>query len=160
MIRRPPRSTLFPYTTLFRSRPVNPNCDPGHYYLLNNYNPGYFGDGSNAYLDTNAHNTPFTIPPTSQRSIGDVLLENHISWKSYNDQWDRYLSDKYQQDFGKVGSLSDQYCNICNGFQYQTQIMANADVRTSHIFDTDQLYKDIKNGKLPVVAFVKPSGWV
>src|SRR3989442_8766790 len=25
MIRRPPRSTLFPYTTLFRSR-LNPNC--------------------------------------------------------------------------------------------------------------------------------------
>src|SRR3712207_7211131 len=24
MIRRPPRSTLFPYTTLFRSRPVRP----------------------------------------------------------------------------------------------------------------------------------------
>src|SRR5258708_30253468 len=24
MIRRPPRSTLFPYTTLFRSRPANP----------------------------------------------------------------------------------------------------------------------------------------
>src|SRR3989454_8890589 len=24
MIRRPPRSTLFPYTTLFRSRPVDP----------------------------------------------------------------------------------------------------------------------------------------
>src|SRR2546427_10565155 len=25
MIRRPPRSTLFPYTTLFRSRPDDPN---------------------------------------------------------------------------------------------------------------------------------------
>src|SRR5690242_21416375 len=25
MIRRPPRSTLFPYTTLFRSRPPEPN---------------------------------------------------------------------------------------------------------------------------------------
>ena len=25
MIRRPPRSTLFPYTTLFRSRPITPN---------------------------------------------------------------------------------------------------------------------------------------
>ncbi len=23
----------------------NPNCDPGHYYRLNNYNPGYFGYG-------------------------------------------------------------------------------------------------------------------
>jgi phospholipase C len=140
--------------------PINPNCDPGHYYLLNNYNPGYFGDGSNAYEDTNPSDTPFTIPPTSQRSIGDVLLENNVSWKSYNDQWDRYLNDKYQQDYGKVGPLSDQSCNICNGFHYQTQIMANADVRTSHIFDTDQLYKDIKNGKLPAVSFVKPSGWV
>src|SRR6266496_6090181 len=26
MIRRPPRSTLFPYTTLFRSRPRRPGC--------------------------------------------------------------------------------------------------------------------------------------
>jgi phospholipase C len=140
--------------------PIKPNCDPDHYYLLNNYNPGYFGDGSNAYLDTNPSNTPFTIPPTSQRSIGDVLLENNISWKSYNDQWDAYLTDKYQLNYGTVGPLSDQYCNICNGFHYQTQIMANPDVRTSHIFDTDQLYEDIKNGQLPAVSFVKPSGWV
>src|SRR3712207_8160807 len=31
MIRRPPRSTLFPYTTLFRSRPsrFRFRCDPG-----------------------------------------------------------------------------------------------------------------------------------
>jgi len=140
--------------------PIKPNCDPDHYYLLNNYNPGYFGDGTNAYLDTNPNNTPFTIPPTSQRSIGDVLLENNISWKSYNDQWDTYLTDKYQLNYGTVGPLSDQYCNICNGFHYQTQIMANSDVRTSHIFDTDQLYEDIKNGQLPAVSFVKPSGWV
>src|SRR2546427_2430355 len=27
MIRRPPRSTLFPYTTLFRSQPQQPGCD-------------------------------------------------------------------------------------------------------------------------------------
>ena len=140
--------------------PIKPNCDPGHYYLLNNYNPGYFGDGSNAYTDSNSSNTPFTIPPTAQRSIGDVLLENDISWKSYNDQWDRYLGDKYQLNYGKVGPLSDQYCNICNGFQYQTQIMTNASVRTAHVVDTDQLYKDIHNGKLPAVSFVKPSGWV
>src|SRR5438445_1892343 len=26
MIRRPPRSTLFPYTTLFRSKPIRPWC--------------------------------------------------------------------------------------------------------------------------------------
>src|SRR3989442_8983170 len=28
MIRRPPRSTLFPYTTLFRSPPANPDGPP------------------------------------------------------------------------------------------------------------------------------------
>src|SRR5271154_877007 len=28
--------------------PIAPRCQKGHYYLLNNYNPGYFGDGSNA----------------------------------------------------------------------------------------------------------------
>ena len=139
---------------------INPNCDSGHYYLLNNYNPGYFGDGSDAYTDGNSSNTPFTIPGTTQASIADVLLANHISWKSYNDQWDAYLKDKYQLNYGKVGPKSDQYCNICNGFQYQKQIMTNAKIRTEHITDTDQLYKDIKNGKLPAVSFVKPSGWV
>src|SRR3712207_7321247 len=30
MIRRPPRSTLFPYTTLFRSRPSLTSADGGH----------------------------------------------------------------------------------------------------------------------------------
>src|SRR6202167_7390 len=29
MIRRPPRSTLFPYTTLFRSPPAHPTSRPG-----------------------------------------------------------------------------------------------------------------------------------
>ncbi|HWY05870.1 MAG TPA: alkaline phosphatase family protein [Candidatus Acidoferrales bacterium] len=141
-------------------RPIEPKCDADHYYLLNNYNPGYFGDGSNAYTDTNVNNTPFTIPPTSQRSIGDALLENNVSWKSYNDQWNAYLTDKYQVNYGTVGPNSDQYCNICNGFHYQTQIMANDAVRTAHIKDTTDLYADIASGDLPAVSFVKPSGWV
>ncbi len=140
--------------------PINPNCELGHYYLLNNYNPGYFGDGSDAYTDSNPNNYPFTIPGTTQRSIADVLLEHHISWKSYNDQWDAYLTDKYQLNYGTVGPNSDQYCNICNPFHYQKQIMTNDAVRTAHITDTDQLYKDIANGKLPAVSYVKPSGWV
>ena len=38
--------------------------------------------------------------------------------------------------------------------------MTNDAVRTAHITDTDQLYKDIANGKLPAVSYVKPSGWV
>jgi phospholipase C len=142
------------------SRPINPNCDEGHYYLLNNYNPGYFGDGSDAYADHYAYNTPFTIPGTTQHSIADVLLAHNVSWKSYNDQWNQYLTDKYQLNYGTVGPNSDQYCNICNPFHYQKQIMTNDVIRTEHIKDTTDLYADIANGTLPAVSFVKPSGWV
>ena len=142
------------------ARPISPNCEEGHYYLLNNYNPGYFGDGSNAYTDHFVYNTPFTIPGTNQRSIADVMLENHVSWKSYNDQWNQYLADKYQLNYGTVGPNSDAYCNICNPFHYQTQIMTNDAVRTAHIVDTNDLYSDIASGNLPAVSYVKPSGWV
>ncbi len=131
-----------------------PNCDQGHWYLLNNYNPGYFGDGSNAYTDNNDANTVFTIPPSSLRNIGDSMLENNISWKYYGDQWNRYLQDKYFQN------PLDVYCNICNMFQYSTSIMTNDAVRTAHLQDTTDLYNDIQNGTLPAVSFVKPSGIV
>ena len=53
---------ILDYLKLLR---INPRCEPGHYYLLNNYNPGYFGNGNNAYTDQNPSNTPFTVPPSS-----------------------------------------------------------------------------------------------
>jgi phospholipase C len=146
--------------------PIKPNCDEGHYYLLNNYNPGYFGNGADAYVDHNSSNTPFTIPGTTQHSIGDVLLASHVSWKGYNDQWNQYAGvngypgDPYQLNYGTVGPNSDQYCNICNGFNYQKQIMTNDQLRAKHLVDTTELYEDIAEGTLPAVSFVKPSGWV
>ena len=138
---------------------IKPNCDTGHYYLLNNYNPGYFGDGSNAYTNTNAVNTPFTVPPTSQLSIADVMTAGNVSWKYYGDQFTQYLSDPYQLNYGAVGPNSDQYCNICNPFQYQTSVMTNPTMR-ANLVDTTQLYTDIQNNTLPAVSYVKPSGWV
>jgi phospholipase C len=142
------------------STPISPRCEPGHYYLLNNYNPGYFGNGANAYTDTNANNTVFTIPPSSTPSIGDDLIKNNISWKYYGDQWNNYVPDPYQLNYNAIGKLTDEYCNICNPFQYDTSIMANAKVRTAHIQDTANLYSDIKAGTLPAVSIVKPSGLV
>ena len=137
------------------SRPVNPNCDTGHYYLLNNYNPGYFGDGTNAYTDTNASNYVFTIPPSSVRNIGDALNDKGISWAYFGDQFNRYLIDKYDT------SSLNEYCNICNFFQYSTSIMTNATVRKAHLKDTADLYASIASGgPLPAVSYVKPSGFV
>jgi phospholipase C len=139
---------------------IKPNCESGHYYLLNNYNPGYFGDGSNAFTDTNSNNTVFTIPPSSVPSIGDSMIAANISWKYYGDQWNNYLNDKYQLNYNAIGANTDEYCNICNPFQYDTSIMTNATVRAAHLQDTTDLYTDIQNGTLPAVSFVKPSGLV
>jgi phospholipase C len=133
---------------------VDPKCDAGHYYLLNNYNPGYYGDGKNAFTDTAKGSTVFTVPPSSVRNIGDALLEKNVSWKYYGDQYNRYLADPYYKN------PTTAYCNICNFFQYSTSIMTNAAVRTAHLQDTVNLYQDIQSGNLPAVSFVKPSGFV
>jgi len=132
----------------------NPNCQDEHYYLLNNYNPGYFGDGTDAYTDNNDANTVFTIPPSSVRGLGDELLQNNVSFAYFGDQFDRYLQDKYFQN------PLDAYCNICNFLQYDTAIMTNPQVRQTVLKDTTDLYTDIANGTLPAVSFVKPSGFV
>ncbi|MGA2848925.1 MAG: alkaline phosphatase family protein [Terracidiphilus sp.] len=139
---------------------VDSRCEAGHYYLLNNYNPGYFGNGKNAYTDNNVANTPFTIPPSSVPSIGDSLITAKISWKYYGDQWNNYVPDPYQLNYGAIGAKTDEYCTICNPFQYDTSIMANPSVRAAHIQDTANLYDDIKDGTLPAVSIVKPSGLV
>ena len=187
---QPGVSTIVSY---LRSIRIDPRCEPGRYYLLNNYNPGYFGLGENAYTDAFAGNTIFTIPPSSTPSIGDVMIAHNVSWKYYGDQWDDYAGvgnpkqppcavptlsntncyiaeDKYQFNYGPAGSpnfgngqpivYADEYCNICNPFQYDTSIMTNPTVRQAHIQDTIDLYNDIKNNTLPAVSIVKPSGFV
>jgi phospholipase C len=55
---------------------------------------------------------------------------------------------------------NDQYCNICNFFQYSTSIMTNPGVRRAHLKDTTDLYTAIARGTLPSISFVKPSGYV
>jgi phospholipase C len=133
---------------------IKPNCEAGHYYLVNNYNPGYFGDGRNAYTDTNPKNYVFTVPPSNVRNIGIELSENNISWAYFGDQFNLYLNDPYQ------ANPADAYCNICNWAAYNTAIMTNAQSRTQHLHDTTDLYAGIASGDLPAVSWVKPSGLV
>jgi phospholipase C len=139
---------------------IKPNCEAGHYYLVNNYNPGYFGDGKNAFTDMNPNNTPFTIPPSNVRNIGNELSETKISWAYFGDQFNQYLADPYQLNFAPFGNSTDNYCNICNWAQYNTAIMTAPAERNHHLRDTTDLYTGISKGKLPAVSWVKPSGFV
>jgi phospholipase C len=123
---------------------IKPNCQPDHYYLLNNYNPGYFGNGTVDTTDT------FTIPPSSSPSIGNVLLAGQVSFRWYGEGFDQYAANP--------NDPTNVYCNICNPFQYQTSIMTNQGVRDEVLKDTADLYNDIQDGILPAVTFVKPGG--
>jgi phospholipase C len=129
---------------------VDPRCDPGHYYLLNNYAPGYFGDGS---VNTGANNF-FTIPPSSVPTIGEQLRSKDISFAYFGDQYNEYVQDP------NFVNPADLYCDICNFFQYNTSIMTNGAARAAHLKDTVDLYTGIQGGQLPAVSFVKPSGLV
>jgi phospholipase C len=128
------------------SPPIKQNCQAGHYYLLNNYNPGYNANGTPVNLAT----SPFTIPPTSVRSIGDAMLDKGVSFKYYGDGWN--------VDVANPGSQLDTYCNICNPFQYESRIMTNTTLRTTHIQDLSNFYSDVNAGQLPAVSILKP-GW-
>ena len=138
------------------ARPINSRCATGHYYLLNNYNPGYYGDGRNAYGDiANPNETVFTIPPSTLRNIGDELSEQNISWAYYGDQWRAYLANPDEN----YVTADNTYCNICNPFQYSTSIMTSPTGR-AHLQDTTVLYQKIAKGGLPAVSFVKPDGYL
>jgi phospholipase C len=139
------------------ARPISPRCEDGHYYLLNNYNPGYYGDGRNAFADIgNPNQAVFTIPPSSLKTIGDTLNTAGLSWAYYGGQFNAY---KANPDNNYV-TPDNLYCNICNPFQYVSSIMTDPAQREAHLKDTTDFYKSVAGGTLPAVSFIKPDGWL
>src|SRR2546430_7027062 len=63
MIRRPPRSTLFPYTTLFRSGPLAKNVDKAIAGLLRDLKSRGMLDDTLIVWTTEFGRTPFTDGP-------------------------------------------------------------------------------------------------
>ena len=119
------------------------DCKPGAYYLVNNYNPGYLGDGTPAPLGTDQ----FTIPPTTQDNLALLLSRHHVSWKYYGEGWGN----------GKENGEAGTFCNICDPFLYSTQVMTNPQLRGNNQ-DINDLYNDIQNNTLPAVSIAKPDG--
>ena len=119
------------------------DCKPGAYYLVNNYNPGYLGDGTPAPLGADQ----FTIPPTTQDNLALLLNRHHVSWKYYGEGWGN----------GKENGEAGTFCNICDPFLYSTQVMTNPQLRGNNQ-DINDLYNDIQNNTLPAVSIAKPDG--
>jgi phospholipase C len=144
--------------------PAEPNCQPNHYYMLNNTNPGYLPNG--------ALSGAGNIPPSPVRTIGDALIEKQISWAYYGGAYNDAVALSNEAVAANATSpnltaaaladpahaLGVAYCQICNPFQYATSIMANPTVRTAHVKDTADLITAIQNDTLPSVSFGKPDG--
>ena len=122
------------------SLPYKPmrNCQPGRYYILNNYNPGYNVDGT-------VNKAPFTVPPqkTDYVTIGNELSAHHISWG--------YFGEGYNN-----GHPTSNYCPICDPMQYSTSIMTNPKLRANVQHGASTFIADAARGTLPAVSFLKP----
>jgi acid phosphatase len=131
-------SGVFAYLDSLRYRLFRDgDCAPGHYYLLNNYNPGYNVDGS---LNTST----FTVPPQhSLPTIGDALSARHISWGYFGEGYDN----------GKPGP---NYCGICDPMQYSSSIMTDPAKRANIQHGVEDFDAEVNNGTLPAVSFLKP----
>lgn len=119
----------------------NGDCVPGAYYLVNNYNPGYLGNGQPAPLGPRE----FTVPPTRQDNLALLLSRHQVSWKYYGEGWSG----------GAERGQPGEYCNICDPFLFSTQVMTDPALRANNQGLRD-LYAAIGRDALPDVALVKP----
>jgi phospholipase C len=140
---QPGVAAILDYLSALPDKP-DPHCAAGHYYLVNNYNPGYFGNGTVDSVE------PFTIPPSSVATIGDALNKKDVSFRYYGEGWDDYVQNP-------TSPRASLYCNICNFLQYTTAIMTDPAQRQEHIGDLGDFDDDVKNNTLPAVVFIKPS---
>jgi phospholipase C len=134
--------------------PVEANCDTGHYYMLNNTNPGFLPNGK---VDTKGIESGGAIPPSSVRTIGDALNDKSIPWAYYGGAYNAAVN-LANGSTNPADAVGLTYCNICNFESYATSIMGDTTQRTKHIKDTIDFFAAISDGTLPAVSFVKPDG--
>jgi acid phosphatase len=129
---------VFDYFATLQHQPFKDgDCAPGHYYLLNNYSPGYKLDGS---LNTST----FTVPPQHNvNTIADELQAKGVSWGYYGEG----VSN------GKVGP---NYCDICNPFLYAASVMTDPAKRVNAQHSLPDFDAAVADGTLPAVVYLKP----
>jgi phospholipase C len=114
------------------------NCAPGHYYLVNNYRPGYTPAGEARPLGSDR----FVLPPQVAPTIAEALAAKGVSWKWYSG--------------GRTGNGIDkqQYCDLCDALTHSTAVMTSA--LKANLQGIAALERDLAEQALPAVAFVVP----
>jgi len=135
----------------------SPNCDPGHFYMINNLSPGFLPNGA---IDGPNIVTGSKVPPSGLRTIGDALNEKNISWAYFGGGFNAAVRVANGSTDPVDELIAFNYCDICNPFSYVKSIMGNAQQRNAHIKDAIDFFNGLDQGKLPSIAFVKPDSIV
>jgi phospholipase C len=154
----PSQPGIKPIRQYLESLPYDPepNCQPKHFYMVNNDNPGFLPDGT---VDTAGIASGGSVPPTNVRTIGEALNESNISWAYYGGAYNAAVALQHNPTSTDPTVLvGSSYCNICNFESYSNAIMGNASQRAAHIKDATDFFEAIDSETLPAVSFVKPDG--
>jgi len=139
----------------------------GKFYTVNTMQPPYqpsmvppaTADVNKLYADPTRANT---LPPQTQKTIGDLLSAKGVSWKWYAGAWNDTLatatSNRQFPPFfpGVVPDFQFHH----QPFNYYTNFdpTTHAANRKAHLQDFKDLLADARIGTLPSVVFYKPQG--
>lgn len=114
------------------------NCEPGAYYLANNYAAGFTAAGLPAPLGPNI----FRVPPQAQPTIAEALSAKGIGWKWYSG--------------GRSATgITREYCGVCDPLTYSSAVMSGP--LKANLQDHAALFRDIDDiHAMPALGFVIP----
>ena len=127
----------------------NPNCDAGHYYLVNNYSMYWNQDGSTNQLGSDK----FVLPPQSNPTIADIMTNAGLSWKYYSADRGNDVT-RFATNVDGIPLLFHSYCGICDPLAGYTSIETTAQVQ--NLTNYGAFLDDVAGGNLPAVSFVRP----
>ncbi len=138
---------------VLRRHRVASRCEPGHYYLVNNYAPGYDLDGHPQPIAP--HN--FNYPPQTVRTIAEALAAHGVSWGWYTGgRDDADLAEELRG--GRINLATArraQYNYLGDPLVASRRIMSDPHLR-SHLKGLASFAADLRAGTLPAVSFVVP----
>ena len=132
---------------------VASGCEPGHYYLVNNYSPGYDLDGHLQPIGPNNYN----YPPQTVRTIAEALAAAGVSWGWYTGARDASdLKDEVEKLHMTLAEARRlQYNDIGDPLVGSRAVMTHRELR-AHLKGLARFVGDLRSGRLPAVSFVVP----
>ena len=142
-----------PLLQVLQAKGVPSRCDPGAYYLVNNFAAGYDLEGNLQPLGPNN----FAYPPQYQPTIGEALSARGVSWKWYTGgrDADDLAVDMKTLRLSFAAALGKQYNYTGDPLVGSKAIMTRPELR-SRLQGLASLRRDVASGQLPAVTFVVP----